>query len=69
LRVAALRLFLAALSSFSGWFGLAGKLNGDLAIQDGLAVQLVDRAVCLRRRGDVHEGVADWTSGARVGWD
>ena len=49
LRVAALRLFLAALSSFSGWFGLTSKLNGDLAIQDGLAVQLVDGAVGLRR--------------------
>ena len=67
--VATLRLFLAALGSFSGRLGLAGKLDGNLAIQDGLAVQLVDCAFGLRRGGDVYEGVADWASRARVGWD
>ena len=67
--VATLRLFLAALGSFSGRLGLAGKLHGDLAIQDGLTVQLVDGTLGLRRGGDVNEGVADWASRARVGGD
>ena len=49
--------------------GLAGELDGNLAVKDGLAVQLLDSAVGLRGGGDVNEGVADRASGARVGGD
>jgi hypothetical protein len=61
----------SALTTLSGGLGsrlrLAGKLDGDLAVKDGLAVQLLDGAVGLGRGGNVNEGVADRAGGARVG--
>lgn len=48
---------------------LAGKLNRDLAVKDGLAVEIVDGALGLGWGRDIDEGVANWASGARVGRD
>jgi hypothetical protein len=63
----------SALTTLSGGLGsglwLAGKLDGDLAVKDGLAVQLLDGAVGLGGSGDVNEGVADRAGGARVSGD
>ena len=72
LGVAATVLAFTALGASLGrtsWLRLAGELNGDLAVEDGLAVQLVDGTLGLRRRGDVNEGVADWAGRAWVGGD
>jgi len=60
---------LTALGDLSSRLRLAGKLDGDLAVEDGLAVQLLDGAIGLGRGGHVNEGVADRASGARVGGD
>ena len=38
---------LSTLGALLGRFGLAGKLNRNLAVEDGLAVQLVDGALGL----------------------
>lgn len=47
----------------------AGELDGDLAVKDGLAVELSNGALGLRWGGEGDEGVADGTGGARVGRD
>lgn len=60
---------LTTLGGLSGRLGLAGKLDGDLAVEDGLAVQLLDGTVGLGGGGHVNEGVADRAGGARVGGD
>jgi hypothetical protein len=48
---------------------LASELDGDLAVEDVLAVQLADGTLGLRWRGEVDKGIADWASGARVDRD
>ena len=60
---------LTALGDISSRLRLAGELDRDLAVKNGLAVQLLDGTVGLGRGGDVNEGVADRASGARVGGD
>lgn len=49
--------------------GCAGKLDGDLAVKDGLAVELGDGTLSLGGGGERDKGVADGTRGARVGGD
>jgi hypothetical protein len=69
-RLAATGRTLTTLSSgLRSGLGLAGELDGNLAVKDGLAVQLLDGAVGLGGGGDVNEGVADRAGGARVGGD
>lgn len=46
-----------------------GKLDGDLALKDGLAVELGNGALGLGGGGESNEGVADGAGGARVGGD
>lgn len=64
---------LSALSPFgrSGGsrLGLTSELHRNLAVEDGLAVQLIDGTLGLGRCGDIDEGVADRAGGAWVGWD
>lgn len=48
---------------------LARQLHGDLAVKNGLAIELAQRALSLRGSRDIDKGVADWASGARVEWD
>jgi len=60
---------LGSLVTLLGRLGLAGELDRNLAVEDGLAVQLADGALGLRGSRDVNEGVANRTSGARVGGD
>jgi hypothetical protein len=63
----------SALTTLSGGLrsglGLASELDGNLAVKDRLAIQLLDGAVGLGGGGDVNEGVADRAGGARVGGD
>lgn len=47
----------------------ASKLDGNLAVKDGLAVELSDRTLCLGGRRQRDEGVSDGARGARVGGD
>jgi hypothetical protein len=49
--------------------GGAGKLDRDLAVEDGLAVQLSDGTLGLGRSREGNEGVADGARGAGVGGD
>ena len=49
--------------------GLASELDGDLAVEDGLAVELGNGALGLRGRGEIDEGVAAGAGGAGVGRD
>jgi hypothetical protein len=49
--------------------GLASELNGDLALEDLLAGELLDGTLSLGRSGEVDESVADRAVGARVLWD
>ena len=49
--------------------GGAGKLDGDLALEDGLAVELGNGALGLGGGRESNEGVADGAGGARVGGD
>ena len=65
-RLAALRSGLGALGVLGSRLRLAGKLDRDLAVEDGLAVQLLNSAVGLRGGGDVNEGVANGAVGAGV---
>ena len=60
---------LGSLVALLGRFGLAGKLNRNLTVEDGLAVQFTDGTLSLSGGRDVNEGVADRTGGARVGGD
>ena len=56
-----------ALAVGLGLFRLAGQLNEDSTIEDGLLVELVDSTLGLSWSGDVNKGVSDWASRARVG--
>ena len=56
-----------SLVALLGGLGLASELDGNLAVKDGLAIQLTDGALSLRGSRDVNKGVADGTSGAGVG--
>lgn len=47
----------------------AGELDGDLAVEDGLSVQLGDGTLGLSRSGEGDEGISDGARGAGVGWD
>jgi hypothetical protein len=47
-------------------FGLAGELDGDLALKDALAVQSSNGTLGFSWRREVDEGIANWTGGARV---
>ena len=62
-----------ALGSAAGALGVglgsAGELDGDLAVEDGLAVELGDGTLSLGRGREGNEGVADGARGAWVGWD
>lgn len=62
-----------ALGSAAGTLGMllrsAGELDRDLALENGLAIQLLDGALGLRGRRQSHEGVANGAVGARVGGD
>lgn len=49
--------------------GLAGKLNGNLALQDFLARELGNGALGLAGGREVDKGVANRAVGARVLWD
>jgi hypothetical protein len=60
---------LGSLVTLLGRLGLASELDRDLAVKDGLAVQLTDGTLGLRGGRDVNEGVANGTSGAGVGGD
>lgn len=60
---------LCALTTLGGWLWLAGQLYGDLAVEDGLAVELVNGALGLGWGRDIDEGVANGASGTGVGWD
>jgi hypothetical protein len=68
LLVAASTLGTAA-GALSVRLGGAGKLDGDLAVEDGLAVQLSDGALGLGGSRQSNEGIADRARGARVGGD
>jgi hypothetical protein len=60
---------LTALGDLSSRLRLAGELDGDLAVKNGLTVQLLDGTVGLGGGGNVNKGVADRAGGARVGGD
>jgi hypothetical protein len=60
---------LTALGDLSSRLRLAGELDRDLAVKNGLAVQLLDGTVGLGGGGNVNKGVADGAGGARVGGD
>jgi hypothetical protein len=49
--------------------GGAGQLDRDLAVEDGLAVELGDGTLGLGRGREGDEGVADGARGAGVGGD
>jgi hypothetical protein len=49
--------------------GGAGQLDRDLAVEDGLAVELGDGTLGLGRGRERNEGVADRARGAGVGGD
>lgn len=55
------------LGTLLGRLGLASELDGNLAVKDGLAIQLTDGTLSLRGGRDVNKGVTDGTSGAGVG--
>jgi hypothetical protein len=55
--------------SRSSRFRLARKLDRNLAVEDGLSVQVVDGTLGLGRSGHVNKGVSNRTGGARVGGD
>lgn len=58
-----------SLVTLLGRLGLASELDGNLAVKDGLAIQLTDGALSLRGGRDINKGVTDRTSGAGVGGD
>jgi hypothetical protein len=60
---------LGTLVTLLGGLGLASELDRDLAVKDGLAVQLTDGTLGLRGGRDVNEGVTNGASGAGVGGD
>jgi len=61
-----LTLTVGTLGLLTSRLGLAGKLDGHLALKNLLAGELGDGALSLCWRGEVDEGVADGTVGARV---
>ena len=50
-------------------WGLAGALDRNLTVENGLAIQLLDGTVGLRGGGNVNKGVSDRASGVRVDGD
>jgi hypothetical protein len=70
---AALLSTAGALGTAAGTLGVslgsAGKLNGDLAVEDGLAIKLSNGTLSLRWCRKGNKGVADGARGARVGRD
>lgn len=62
LTIGTLRLLLVRL-------GLASKLNRDFSLENFLAGELSDSSVSLTWGGEIDEGVANGTVGARVLWD
>lgn len=50
-------------------FWATSKLDGDLALEDGLAVELGDGTLGLRGSGEIDEGVADGAAGTGVDRD
>lgn len=61
---------LGAVGAFSVmWLRLARKLDRDLAVEDILAVELLNSALGLVGCGEVHEGVANGAGRAWVGRD
>lgn len=59
----------SARSRGSSGQGLVGVLNRDLAIQDGLAIELMDGALCLGGRRHVNERVSNRAGSVRVSRD
>jgi len=59
-------LTVGTLSLLASSLGLAGKLDGDLALKDLLARELGDGTLGLSRGRQVDKGVADRAVGARV---
>jgi hypothetical protein len=49
--------------------GCAGELDGDLAVEDSLAVELSDGTLGLGGGRESNEGIADRARGAGVGGD
>jgi len=58
-----------ATGTLSMGLGSAGKLNGDFAVEDSLAVELGDGTFGLGRGRQSHKGVADRARGTWVGGD
>lgn len=61
--------FTTACGAFGVSLRLAGKLNGYLAIKDGLSVQFGDGTFSLSWSREVDECISDRTSSTWVGWD
>ena len=59
----------AATSALGVSLGSAGQLDGDFAVEDGLAVELSNGALGLGGGGQRNEGIADGALGAGVGGD
>jgi hypothetical protein len=59
----------SAAGALSVGLGSAGKLDGDLAVEDGLAVELSNGTLGLGWGREGNEGIADGARGARVGGD
>jgi hypothetical protein len=64
--VGASTLAVGSLRLFAGGLRLASKLDRDLALEDLLARKLTNGALSLAGGGEVDEGIANWTVGARV---
>lgn len=59
----------SAASTLGLGLGGASELDGDLALENGLAVQLSNGALGLSWGGESNEGIADGAGGARVSGD
>jgi hypothetical protein len=57
------------LATLLGRLRLACKLDRNLAVEDGLAIELLDGTLGFGWGRDVDEGVTNGTGSARVGWD
>lgn len=62
-------LSVGALGLLTSGLRLASQLDGNLALKDLLARELLDGALGLSRSGEVDKGVTDRAIGARVLWD
>lgn len=67
--LAAASILGAAAGALGVLLGGASKLDRDLALKDGLAVELSDGTLGLGGGGESHEGVADGARSARVSGD